>query len=84
MQATICLHNYLRLTENANYTPEGFVDREDSSGNIVPGDWSSEVLATLTRLEAIDTHLRQEEHEMTLSHTLTVLRREFLANSNMS
>lgn len=43
VQATICLHNYLRLTENANYTPVGFVDCEDSSGNIIPGDWRSEV-----------------------------------------
>ena len=43
VQATICLHNYLCLTENANYTPAGFVDSEDSSGNIIPGDWRSEV-----------------------------------------
>ena len=34
VQATICLHNYLCLTENANYTPAGFVDC-DSSGNII-------------------------------------------------
>ncbi|CAH3186394.1 unnamed protein product, partial [Porites evermanni] len=43
VQATICLHNYLRFTESANYTPAGFVDCEDSSGNIIPGDWRSEV-----------------------------------------
>ena len=30
VQATICLHNYLCLTENANYKPAGFVDCEDS------------------------------------------------------
>ena len=35
VQATICLHNYLCLTENANYKPAGFVDCEDSSGNII-------------------------------------------------
>lgn len=40
--ATVCLHNYLRLTDNANYIPTGFVDSEDSSGNIVPGDWRKE------------------------------------------
>ena len=34
-QATICLHNYLCLTENANYTSARFVDCEDSSGNII-------------------------------------------------
>ena len=43
VQATVCLHNYLRLTENANYIPAGFVDCEDSSGNIIPGDWRSEI-----------------------------------------
>ena len=41
--ATVCLHNYMRLTENTSYTPVGFVDNEDSSGNIIPGDWRSEV-----------------------------------------
>ena len=38
-KATVCLHNFLRLTENARYIPTGFVDSEDSSGHIVPGDW---------------------------------------------
>lgn len=33
------LHNYLRLTKNASYTPQGFADSEDNSGNIIPGDW---------------------------------------------
>ena len=42
------------------------------------------VLDTLARVEAVDTHLRQEEHEMTLSHTLTILRGKFLGNCNMS
>ena len=37
-KATVCLHNYLRLTENATYTPAGFIDSEDSTGNILPGD----------------------------------------------
>ena len=32
--AAICLHNYLRQTENAVYTPAGFIDSEDSSGCI--------------------------------------------------
>ncbi len=38
-KAFTCLHNYLRLTDNPQYLPSGFVDSEDSSGNIVPGDW---------------------------------------------
>ena len=45
-KAAVCLHNYLRLTENAGYIPAGFIDREDSTGNIVPGDWRNEVNAT--------------------------------------
>ena len=39
--AAIALHNYLRKTDNACYTPNGFVDSEDNSGNIVPGQWRS-------------------------------------------
>ena len=43
VKATVFLHNYLRLTENANYIPSGFVDCEDGNGNIIPGNWRSEV-----------------------------------------
>ena len=41
--ATVSLHNYLRLTDNANYIPAGFLHSEDIRGNIVPGDWRHEV-----------------------------------------
>ena len=37
--AAICLHNYLRQTENALYCPTGFVDSEDSTGRLKPGEW---------------------------------------------
>ena len=37
--AAVCLHNYLRLTDNARYTPYGFADSKDSTGNIRDGDW---------------------------------------------
>lgn len=37
--ACIALHNYLRLTKNARYIHAGFVDSEDSDGNLIPGDW---------------------------------------------
>ena len=37
--ATIALHNYLRLTDNAVYTPVGFVDSQASNGEIRPGEW---------------------------------------------
>ena len=39
--AAIALHNYLRQTDNAYCTPNGFVGSEDNSGNIVPGQWRS-------------------------------------------
>ena len=42
-KAAVCLHNYLRLTDNANCLPTGFVDSEDSTGKIIPGDWRSVV-----------------------------------------
>ena len=37
--ATIAPHNYLRLTDNAVYTPVGFVDSQALSGEIRPGKW---------------------------------------------
>ena len=37
--ATIALHNYLRLTDNAVYTPVGFVDSQALNGEIRPGVW---------------------------------------------
>ena len=38
-QATICLHNLLRQTNSARYCSTGFVDSEDASGAIKPGEW---------------------------------------------
>lgn len=39
VQATVCLHNYLRQTNCAAYCPHGFVDSEDSTGKIKHGEW---------------------------------------------
>ena len=36
--AALCLHNYLRQTDNASYCPAGFID---SSGYIKHGEWRS-------------------------------------------
>ena len=33
--AAVYLHNCIRLTENANYLPIGFVGRRDSTGEII-------------------------------------------------
>ena len=43
VKAVVCLHNYLRLTDNAKYIPAGFVDNEDSSDNVTPGEWQNAV-----------------------------------------
>ena len=40
--ACLCLHNYLRQTENVLYTPEGFVDVELADDKIKEGEWMSE------------------------------------------
>ena len=37
--AYLALHNYLRLTDNAYYTPSGFVDSVDKDGNFLSGEW---------------------------------------------
>ena len=39
IQATVCLHNYLRQTNSAGYCPAGFVDCENATGEIKPGEW---------------------------------------------
>ena len=33
--------NYLRQTHNASYCPTGFVDSQDSTSEIQPGEWRS-------------------------------------------
>ena len=37
--ATLALHNYLRQKDNACYTPAGFVNSVDSTGELVDGNW---------------------------------------------
>ena len=41
--ACLALHNYLQLTKNAKYVPAGFVDSEDSDGNLILGDWRKDL-----------------------------------------
>ena len=41
--ACLALHNYLCLTDNAHYTPAGFIDLEDKHGNFVSGEWRSQI-----------------------------------------
>ena len=39
--ATLCLHNYLSVTENSSYCPTGLVDSENSDGVMKHGEWRS-------------------------------------------
>ena len=55
VQATVCLHNYLRLTDNAISCPIGFVDSEDSSGEIREGKWRTIVAADRGAFQNIET-----------------------------
>ena len=69
IQACVCLHNYLRQTENASYTTSGFIDAEDGTGNISQGHWRSTIndddlaLQDLPRLgwEATTIHRNQKK-----------------------
>ena len=38
--AAIALHNYLRQTDNARYSPYGFIDSYDGNGNLKPREWT--------------------------------------------
>ncbi|KAL9977992.1 hypothetical protein ACROYT_G015463 [Oculina patagonica] len=42
IKACLCLHNYLMLTDNAYYAPQGFVDSKDNTGATIEGDWRAE------------------------------------------
>ena len=53
IKACVCLHNYLKQLENANYTPRGFVDSEDANGNFLAGTWRSIVSTDESALHPI-------------------------------
>ena len=72
--ATLSLHNYLRQTDNAGYCPAGFVDSEDSSGRIKPGEWRS-----IVRRDAL--HSLPRRHNTRFSNNAIKMReglREYL------
>lgn len=60
VKAAICLHNYLLSTENARYTPNGFVDSH-SNEMMVLGDWrtiadgdQNPALGSMTRIASMN------------------------------
>jgi hypothetical protein len=66
-KAACCLHNYLKISDirstsrnSRQYCPVGYVDHEDSMGNVIPGDWRTETgtsssLSRISRLSS-NTH----------------------------
>ena len=68
MLACVCLHNYLRLTENACYSPNGFVDSEDNNGAIKAGD-CQKLLPTMMELS---DHSKAKEGGTAVKPTLSV------------
>ena len=51
--AATALHNYLRYTDNAHYTPAGFVDSKDKSGAVIVGQWRKLIDSNLQSLRPI-------------------------------
>ena len=49
--ATIALHNYLRQTDNTSYCPNGFIDCERSTSEIIPGHWRRDSTAATSNDE---------------------------------
>ena len=43
IKAAVCLHNYLRQTDLANYTFAAFVDSENGDGDIILKNWRNTV-----------------------------------------
>ena len=44
--ACLSLHNYLRLTDNASYSPSGLTDSYDDTGNLQEGKWRTLAVGT--------------------------------------
>lgn len=62
VMATICLHNFIKFEENLVqvqdriYCPPNFVDSEDASGNIIPGEWRRNEQNALRDIPPTSTH----------------------------
>ena len=68
--AAVALHNYLRQTDNACYTPTGFVDSMDGTGELIEGHWINLIDGnTLTNI----TPVRNSRYLKTALETREVL-----------
>ena len=46
----VTLHNYLNQTDNPRYTPAGFIDLEDSTSEIIVGQWRKNITNNLQEI----------------------------------
>ena len=75
VQACVFLHNYLLLTENARYTPTGFIDSYDNTGALVEGFWrdksvgnrNASYVAKATR-DTLKNHVNSETGSVSWQH----------------
>ena len=67
IEVAACLHNYLRLTDNAMYCPQGFVDCEDSSGRLQQGEWRNIVAGDVGAFRTMETPRGQPQIDAALT-----------------
>ena len=67
---TCCLHNNLRIYEMQNsasncfYCPPEYIDREDTDGNIIPGDWRLQNSGALQSTQHLGSNTIQALQQM--------------------
>ena len=78
--ASLALHNYLRQTDNALYCPAGFIDSENSSGQIKQGDWCSQVRTQDGGLTSV-ANVRGSRPATDASHIRDALKEYFMTEN---
>ena len=78
--ACIPLHNYLKQTDNAYYTPKEFVVSESSSGRIVHGQWRSSITNSIQNIRPV----RGSKYTKTAVQTREKLTKHLVAGGSVS
>ena len=79
--ACLALHNYLRVTDNTNYCPAGFIDSYDATGQMKEGEWRS-LVAEIRGLNPINNVHGQRYREEAINMRNSL--REFVGSENGS
>ena len=74
--AAVALYNYLQQTDNAHYTPAGFVDSEDKTGALIEGQWRKLVDINLQSVRPI----RNSQYSNTVLQTRDMLAEYFISD----